>query len=363
MDVKCEMMLTREQDLDPESYAAVRTERFVTSDISSLLQNKERFAAAFDEEANFCAGATQIHTHSPSCVKYSIGKRSGQRGQCRFGAPWKRVDKTGFTDDGVLQIRRKHRTVNRWNQAMAVGLRHNHDISLIGSKCKSLAIVFYLTNYATKVEDPTWKRVAVARDLFQDPGNAEVQNPSNVVQGSAEGEERENRTRKFLMRVANRVFTERALSQVEVVAHLLGYGMEFASNEAWTFLNVTSLFWYILRRWQHLQREAGVEIADERGEEAILLEKAGQKISAMEAYEHRGKLLADFSLYEYMSVVTFRRKSERRAMWGEVEFDDSWPQSEVWVQRLRSPGKEAAVCLDGYLCMDFNEEDETYYRR
>ncbi|KAJ4191684.1 hypothetical protein NW759_016676 [Fusarium solani] len=46
------------EDLDQEGFSAVQAERSVTSDISSLLDNMEQFLAAFDEEANFCAGAT-----------------------------------------------------------------------------------------------------------------------------------------------------------------------------------------------------------------------------------------------------------------------------------------------------------------
>lgn len=32
---------------------------------------------------------------------------------------------------------------------MAVGLRHNHDISMILTRTKGLAMIFYITNYAT----------------------------------------------------------------------------------------------------------------------------------------------------------------------------------------------------------------------
>lgn len=138
----------------------------MTSDISSLLENREQFAAAFDEEANFCAGSTQIHTHSPTCVKYSIKGQTGKnRDLCRFKAPWNLVEKTAFTDGGVLQIRRTYSMVNRWNKAIAVGLRHNHDISFIATQCKTMALVFYLTNYATKVEDPMWKRIAAVVEV------------------------------------------------------------------------------------------------------------------------------------------------------------------------------------------------------
>ncbi|KAF1809820.1 hypothetical protein P152DRAFT_476222 [Eremomyces bilateralis CBS 781.70] len=76
------------EDLDYEAFSAVRAERSVMSDISALLANREQFAAAFEEEANFCAGATQIHTHSPTCVKYSIkGQTRKNQDPCRFKAP------------------------------------------------------------------------------------------------------------------------------------------------------------------------------------------------------------------------------------------------------------------------------------
>ena len=230
------------QDLDQAASAAVQAERSVTSDISSMLQISHQFAAAFDEEANFCAGATQIHTHSPTCVKYSIKKQGRKSNLCRFKAPWRLVEKTAFTEDGVLRIQRRHEWVNRWNKAMAVGLRHNHDISFIATQCKTLAIVYYVTNYATKVEDPVWKRVAAAADVFRVLKDSTKGSQAVVAQVASEDDRRQNKTRQFLMRVANRIFTERPLSQVEVVAHLLGYPTEFANNDAWTFLNASSLY-------------------------------------------------------------------------------------------------------------------------
>ncbi|KJZ70363.1 hypothetical protein HIM_10254 [Hirsutella minnesotensis 3608] len=227
------------KDLDQEGYCVVQAERSVTSDISSLMDNPEQFSAAFDEEANFCAGATQIHTHSPTCVKYSLGKKRPKGDLCRFKAPWRLVEKTAFTPEGVLQIRRTHPMVNRWNKAMAVGLRHNHDISFIATQRKTMALVYYVTNYATKVEDPTWKRVAAAAELLpvavtaRQPAAGKDVGSGTVGDGDGDGDGVKNKTRQFLMRVANRIFTERPLSQVEVVAHLLGYPSAFTNSSAW----------------------------------------------------------------------------------------------------------------------------------
>jgi hypothetical protein len=328
-----------------------------------MLQSREQFSAAFDEEANFCAGATQIHTHSPTCVKYSIGKSAGNRDLCRFKAPWKLVEKTAFTEEGVLKIRRGHNMVNRWNKAMAVGLRHNHDISFIATQSKTMSLVYYVTNYATKLEDPVWKRVAAAAEVFGTSRASLRTDRAGVTGQPADGEVAENKTRQFLMRVANRIFTERPLSQVEVVAYLLGYGMEFTHNDAWTFLNVSTLYWHIFRRWAYLRNESG-QGGEDGADEAVLIEGSGQRVSLVQAYPHRGELLRQLSVYDYMSIVTLkRRRGGGGAFRGEVRFDSAWPLSEKWVQVLRKPGKEAIVCLDGYLSMDFGEEGEVCYKR
>ncbi|KAM5359221.1 hypothetical protein ACJZ2D_014648 [Fusarium nematophilum] len=188
--------------------------------------------------------------------------------------------------------------VNRWNKAMAVGLRHNHDISFIATQCRG-------------------------------PG----------VEKGGRGGRTAPRPGRFLMRVANRIFTDRPLSQVEVVAYLLGYPTEFASNHGWTFLNASSLYWHIFRWWRHLRRQSGMEMVDEQVEETGL------------------------SLYDYMSVVKLKRKSKGVGAWGEVQFDSSWPYSQTWVQALRKPGEHAVVCFDGYLSTDFSDEGEVYYKR
>src|SRR2546421_9099564 len=247
--------------------------------------------------------------------------------------------------------------VNRWNKAMAVGLRHNHDISFIGTQRKTVAIVYYVTNYATKVEDPVWKRAAAAAEKFGVLDAEGAEDQVDVANGHR------NRTRQFLMRVANRIFTERPLSQVEVIAHLLGYPMEFAHNQAWTYLNVSSLYWHIFRRWRHLRNAGGMEDGSEPVDETVLLEAGGKKVSLVEAYPYRGRVLQGLSLYDYMSLVQLKRSDKGACGRGELPFDSVWPLSSMYVQALRKPGEHAVVCFNGYLDMDFSEEDELCYRR
>ncbi|KFG84187.1 hypothetical protein MANI_116079 [Metarhizium anisopliae] len=334
----------------------MQSQRSVTSNAAALLSDTDRFTAEFDEEANFCAGATQVHTHSPTCVKYSFGRRRSKRttGRCRFGAPWPAVEKTGFTEDGVLRIRRTHPMVNRWNKAMAVGLRHNHDISFIATQSKAKAIVYYVTNYATKVENPLWKRAAAVSEVFD---RRQFKNGRATSGGMSHEEGPEgNRTRQFMMRVANRVFTERPLSQVEVVANLLGYPTEFTGVQTWTFLNVSLLYWHIVKQWHHQQLSNGHEdVGVGNVDESITVEEAGRRLSYVEAYGQRGSLLSPLCLYDYMTLVMVRRRSEKKAIWGEMPFKAGSSFASEWVQVLRRPGMHAVVCLDGFLSLDFDE--------
>ncbi|KAM4062083.1 PIF1-like helicase [Hirsutella rhossiliensis] len=301
------------EDLDQESFCAVQAERSVTGGIGSLLDNAAQFSAAFIEEANFCAGATQEGGRGPLPVQ------------------------------GAMEIRRTHSMVNRWNEAIAVGLRHNHDISFIATQRKTMALIYYVTNYATKVEDPVWKRVAAAAELL----------------AASTG----NRTRQFLMRVANRVFTERPLSQVEVVAHLLGYPAEFTDSSAWAYLNCSLLYWEVFRRWRHLREASGAAAMDDTLDESVVVEEEGLRVSHVEAYQHRGELLKGLCLYDYISIVRLKRIGNDELGGREMSFEDGWAPGRRWVQVLRRPGKHATVCLDGYLSKDFTYDDESCYRR
>jgi hypothetical protein len=213
---------------------------------------------------------------------------------------------------------------------MAVGLRHNHDISFIVTKCKGLSLIYYVTNYATKVEDPVWKRIVAAIELIRLLGDGKARSQPNDTRSSTGNAEGQNQTWQFLLRVANRIFTERALSQVEVVAYFQGYGTEFTNSNAWTFLNVCTMYWHVFRRWHLLRLAVGRVDGDEQAGETVMLGEAGQRISLLQAYPHRGRALEGLALYDYMSVVKLKREGQGVAS-GEVELDRSWPSSKSWI--------------------------------
>jgi hypothetical protein len=70
-------------------------------------------------------------------------------------------------------------------------------------------------------------------------------------------------------------------------------------------------------------------------DETVLLEEIGQRISFVQAYPHRGNVLERLSLYNYMSIVKLKRKGGRRSVWGEMEFEETWPFSNILDTRQR----------------------------
>jgi len=133
-----------------------------------LSEDPVQIDEVFDKEANWVAYRCNLHNCGPTCVKYSINKRegTGNGALCRFKAPWKLYEKTEFTKDGLFHVARNHNRVNRYNKALSVGLRHNTDVSFLPTNSSGLAMIFYSTNYSTKLEAPLWKRAALMGAVF-----------------------------------------------------------------------------------------------------------------------------------------------------------------------------------------------------
>ncbi|KID93243.1 hypothetical protein MAJ_10797, partial [Metarhizium majus ARSEF 297] len=120
-----------------------------------------------------------------------------------------------------------------------------------------MALVFYVTNYTMKAEDPVWKRVAAAAELL--PVVSASRGPA------AKGGED----------IGDNGATDGA-----------------AGNRT---------------RWRHLRQESGIAVGDDPVDDLIVVEEAGERISYVEAYEHRGGVLGSLCLYDYTSLIKLRR--------------------------------------------------------
>jgi hypothetical protein len=233
---------------------------------------------------------------------------------CRFRAPWKLVPQTGFTDDGLLEVKRDHPMVNQYNQSMAVGLRHNVDISPILTRKKGLALMHYICNYATKLNAPMWKRLALAEELL-DLARTQQGGADDPGVSSTTGEE----TRSFLLRVANRIHTSRELSQPEVLGYLLGFETDFTDISDWAWIHLNSLYWACARQWPNL-RAAVATLGQEPHADNVYFQANGFKLSYLEAYKHRGPILAHLCFYDYVSFVVLKKEHRHRHVPTSVPF-------------------------------------------
>lgn len=322
-------------------------------------QSAARLSTTFKEESHFVASRCQVHHHSATCVKYSfkdaLKEDGAKRGRplCRFGAPWKLVPTMGFTEDGLLEVERNHPMVNRYNQSMAVGLRHNHDITMILARTMGMALVWYICNYATKLNAPMWKRLALASELLE-----LVRKQQGRPDGEAEGLRTvEEETWSFLLRVSNRIFTSRELSQPEVLTYLLGFGTDFSKVRNWTWLHLNTLYWACAREWAGL-REAVSALGGETYAENLYFFQNGIRLPYLQAYKHRGPVLEGLCLYEYLSFVILKKEGTGRRRTGAIPFPSTATTCAGWVQYLRAPGKAACPLLDGRLTDRFDEADD-----
>ncbi|KAK8121490.1 Helitron helicase-like domain at N-terminus-domain-containing protein [Apiospora kogelbergensis] len=331
-------------------------------------ENAEWLSTSFQEQAYFVASRCQVHQHSATCVKYSfkdaVKDGGAKRGRplCRFGAPWKLVPETGFTEDGLLHVERNPPMVNRYNQSMGVGLWHNHDISLILTRSKGLSLMWYICNYATKLNAPMWKRLAIASKVLelvrQQQGRLEERRGEPV----AEEEGRVlamvlDETMTFMLKISNRVFSSRELSQPEVLAYLLGFGTDFSSVRSWAWVHLNSLYWACARRWPALC-DALAGLSREPSAENVYFQHNGFKLPYLEAYRCRGRVLEGLCFYEYLCFLELKKKESAGKGPRFVPFPATALTCAGWVEKLRLPGKASYPVLDGRLTDHLDEQDE-----
>ncbi|KAM4067705.1 PIF1-like helicase [Hirsutella rhossiliensis] len=297
--------------LDEEAGKAVRKERKPIDPVEGMMHNTEALAAVFDKESNYIAYCCQVHSHTYTCIKYSLkglvgdGAHKHRLTPCRFKAPWKIVEESGFTEDGLLKIRRNHPLVNRYNKAMAVGLRHNHDVSMILTKTKGLAMVFYITNYATKLDTPMWKRLVFAADVLRQLRESAALRGPNLAEQDAQRQAVVNESRQFL---------------------------------------------------------ASTQTDAEEPSETVQFRESGRTLLCLDAYAYRGPVLRDVCLYDYMSMITLERRRGRDEDETRIALEGP-PECYGWIQKLRQPPEYAVPIFQGFISDDHIDEHPVYFKR
>jgi hypothetical protein len=287
---------------------------------------------ALKRDSNRVAYNSQLHRHTETCYKYKTV-------HCRFGAPWNQVDYTNIGDDCILRLKRNHDRVVTYNRAIASAFRHNQEISYMYTVAKSLSAMYYMTNYATKFDLPMWRRLGYAAQIRQLQLSEDDQQDKDTTQ---DNEGFAERARQFLMRTANRITTEQELSSPETSAYLLGMDM-FRSpvpntKKWWPRLSLRQLYFSILNRWEYARNIVQNHDSSLKIDDTITITPNGVPITHLLAYPHRGPAYKSLCLYDYMTLVSFRRLTPNTPLSSPnlVPFSRNCDLSEQWIQETRT---------------------------
>jgi hypothetical protein len=320
------------------------------TEVWSLMSDKELLARKFEEQANSLAWKVQYHRCQATCVKYSIKEKqkNGDRPLCRFRCPWPLRESTSVNDLGDLTLKRSNPYINRWNKAMTVGMRHNIDVELLNNNKQSLSKLYYVTNYATKLQTPMWRRLALGQEIRQGVG----------TEGNSmhETEAVTNSVRQFFMRWANKVSSDREVSAVEACYHILGYETDFTPIRKWANIYLGSLYAFLERKMVSHR----FQIAESAEDEMVTLTVQGPYINRYQAYLERGHHLKELCFWEYNSLIQLHRRSDKKVSRRRIRipFESGSTLNEDWVQVLCVLGDTALPVIHGYFSPDVEAPDE-----
>ena len=315
-------------------------------------ESDDDFLSQLYWDGNAVADTVQRHSknHTATCFKYR--RRGSGKEACRFNMPRELVASSTVDESGIVHLARNDAWVNPWNPAIASCIRSNQDVSWIPTVSKSLALVYYITNYATKDDvspEQLLAKAALLKQSIEKAKTTEAPTPSDLRL-------REKGMDKFAQRCFNTLACDREISGVQVASTLLQLPTFYTVNSNFISINL----WWL--RW-HIRSIVGFRATEREGnslptEEEPCRYEAGEKtpVTLFDNYRCRGPLLASLSLYEYCMLVQTR--NQWNANIDDIAFDPSHPRHGTLVQHLAHRHSDmATVTFIGQLTEFQVEED------
>jgi hypothetical protein len=305
----------------------------------------QAYVDALRRYGNAVASKRQIHSenHNSTCFKYS---KKGAR-ECRFYFPRPKVEESHVDELGVAHLRRDNEWVNPYNPWIAAAMGSNQDLSFLATRAKALALLYYITNYATKDEASTYQMVMTAAIIRKTLEQAE--------QASTPTDEERKALEKgmvnFSLRVFNRMSHDREVSGVQVASSLLQLPAYYTPH---TELHRINLY-YLRRRLQAIIRRSDDD--DGRNEEQVVIKSSRNvHVNVFDDYRWRGSDLKDLCLYEYVKIIKKRLAKNRTG--SDIDFHVNHPEHDEKTQVVCGPGSvRRTVALVGQLSQYQHIED------
>ena len=192
------------------------------------------FSRQLARNSNQLAAKCQVHSlrHNATCFKYGVPGTKN----CRFNFPRPLVETTTINNLGTIDIQKNHVWVNPFNLTLMSITRSNHDVNCIPSNVKALALVRYITNYATEKDCSQYQRVMGAAFVQK----SLEKKAENTMRGDP-GLSTPNLDHKFCLKTYNRLAYDREISGPFAASTLLGLPEFYTPDRQMQKLNLYSL--------------------------------------------------------------------------------------------------------------------------
>jgi ATP-dependent DNA helicase PIF1 len=282
--------------------------------------------------------------HTPTCFKYG-------RKRCRARFPRKLVAHTQFNPEtGVIEIERDDEWLNGYNKWLSLMTRANHDCQFLLTKDHAIAIIYYIMKYISKPEAASHTKLTVSAAVRDAMQNSTADYMSDV-----------DVTKRFLIKIYNKLDTQREVGVPEAISHLLNISDHY-TDSMFERLHTSHLLRYVDRL--SLSKDEQPDSDNEQDEtldsQLIVSNNKYTIISPFDNYAHRGPSFANYCLYDYVSMVY---KSKEK---GGVHFETEHPQHKSHRQFVRQQSYAIPNLLGRLLFVskssrDLNKQND-YYR-
>ena len=282
---------------------------------------------AFDEVKDLhvhdivCSRQMHSEKHTTACFKYSTK-------ECRMRYPHSLVQVTMMDPaTGVVWLERDHCWLNAYNPWLALMIRANHDIQILLTKDHVFAAIFYIFKYVCKPEETLHSKLIIAaahRTAFTSVS------PANTLNG-----------RRMILQIYNKIESHREVGVPEALSHLLDYP-DYYSNMTFQNINTTQLWLYITRLQESHEHQNIVSDSGHLHSQIIDIHEGLTLLFPFDDYRFRGETLAQYSLYDYCSLI-YKRKLRNG-----LQFTIDHPQHATHTQFCRETDG-VTPCLTGTL--------------
>ena len=291
-------------------------------------ETDDEFYVRLSADSNAVACKKQIHlpNHNATCFKYS--RKGLGKDACRFGMPRDLLSTSKVDELGVIHLARNHGWINPWNSAIASCIRSNYNISWILTVAKSLSLVYYITNYATK-DNISPQQILLKAALLK----RAIENAKTTITPDARDLQIQKKDMdQFALRCFNSLSHDREISGVQIASSLLQLPTYYTTNYNFVQINLQQLQQYLHTIIQPIDLATGNCSNPIQDKQCPYKIRDNVLVSRFNNYKQRSLLLAYLSFFEYCMLV--QTKNIHNAIASDVEFDLEHSKSSIYIQRL-----------------------------